>query len=601
MSLKRYLKKLSMKKIYAEPLLPPEAPVEEQPIIPPAPDVSQPEQIVQQPAVAPEGIGGQPEVPIIPTEFSEPWVSKRSKKTYHFLNVLSVPLGSELAKALEASGYKYNKRAKRFSKSADVSNVEEIENELQALSVQFGVQFGREGLDAMNQFFTPETPSSGQGDLDDLGNALKHVDKTSGDATDKVSKSKKAIDKWLDELANNVDEAYKGEVIQKFLDFTSKMYNYSFLNTILIWFQKRDATRCQSKTNWAKMGRQPKEATPEVDPETGQPVVDPETGQPAMKANNPLIITRPDFKRFIFKSNVNILLQALRNYPFQNGDLRNARARADFLDQNNINKFPYTDFVFALVYNKKYGGSTVASLIPIIEEMNNNAYNKKTGVQWKAVSYETVGRATKFVDANTWDVSQTEPIPGFPPDKVFDPDAIEWQSQHNTPDENLTMLVNAANSFASEKGIKIDFEADTGRAGGWSRGSEIAISKMSEGLRRFSTTVHEITHSLLHFDDNSNMVVGDRTLAETEAESTVFVVLKHFGADKYDPNAMQFAANYIALKTKGDKEAVFAGFDHVRVAAGKIIEGIEKHQMKTAKNWFKRVKFAKFINSIEEY
>jgi hypothetical protein len=73
---------------------------------------------------------------------------------------------------------------------------------------------------------------------------------------DKNKKILEDIDKKISQLALSTDEAAKQDFIQAFLKFSSKFYNYSFSNQLLIWVQtKGRATAVASQTNWTKMGR----------------------------------------------------------------------------------------------------------------------------------------------------------------------------------------------------------------------------------------------------------------------------------------------------------------------------------------------------------
>ena len=550
--------------------------IEEEPIEQPV------EQPVEQPEPVPQPVTPEMNIPIIPTKLT-PWTDKFNKEKIkgYYLNILKVPQQSELGKALVGLGYKF--RFGKFNKAISLGNAQTIEPELEELATRFNVMFDRTGLDDIRTTFDirdtgsetgPETERELEVVEEETAKKLKLIREKGGKEKEQLSKD--TIKQYIEELSDSVDEAYKQDFLQRFLEFSSNIYNYSFFNTMLIWFQNPQATRVQSKTNWKEMGRQPKETVEKIEAETGEVKQVP---------NTPLQVLRPDTTKKIYTQSVSILIRALQSYHFQNANMTKPNERSEFLKSSNLNKFPYTDFLFSLIVRYK------ATTIPAIIEEANKLLSKSLGKGWKSVYYQSAGRVTNFVDASTYDVSQTEPIPGVPPEKVFDPDAIQWQSEHNVEDEDITILSRAAIAFADSKGIKIDLEAQTGRAGGWSKGSQIAINGMSKGLRQFSTIVHEMAHSLLHFDEKDTMIQGDRTIAETEAESTVYVVLRHYGF-----NELQFAANYLALKTKGDTKRVFEGFENVSKAASQIIQGIEKFRtQKVAKNWFQRIKLSGVI------
>lgn len=65
------------------------------------------------------------------------------------------------------------------------------------------------------------------------------------------------IDDMIDDLAKSTDEAAQQKFIKNFLAFSSKFYNYSFHNQILIWIQtKGKASYVMAASKWPKLGRQ---------------------------------------------------------------------------------------------------------------------------------------------------------------------------------------------------------------------------------------------------------------------------------------------------------------------------------------------------------
>jgi|2_EtaG_2_1085320.scaffolds.fasta_scaffold02251_4 hypothetical protein len=577
MSFKTFFKLAQEDIVQNEPVVPTPVPTGDPQLDtpPPSPAV----QTVNQP-ITPEM-----NVPTIPTKLV-PWTDKRTKRIKgYYLNIMKIPAQSELGKALTNLGYKF--KFGKFNKAISLGNAQTIEPELDEIATRFNIIFDRSGLDDIRTVFDIRDTESDVGTgterelevvEEETSKKVKMIMEKGGREKEQLSKD--TIKKYMEELSSSVDEAFKQDFLQRFLDFSSNMYNYSFFNTILIWFQNPESSKVQSKTNWAEMGRQPKKTIEKIEDETGEIKQIP---------NEPLTILRPEQKK-IYHSSVAIFINALQAYPFQNANMAQQNERNDFLRYSKLNKFPYNDFLFALVVKYK------ATTIPKIIEAANTL--KQKAVKWKNVYYDSAGRVTNFVDAPTYDYSQTEPIPGVPVDKVYDPNTVQWQSEHNVEDESIGQLARAAIAFGNSKGVKIDIEADTGRAGGWSRGSKVAVSRMSKGLRQFSTIIHELTHSFLHFDEKDTMIVGDRTIAETEAESTVYVVLRHYGF-----NELQFASNYLALHTKGDTKRIFEGFENVSKTAKQIIQGIEKFKVeKAAKNWFQRLKLANAIPTIiDEY
>jgi hypothetical protein len=63
------------------------------------------------------------------------------------------------------------------------------------------------------------------------------------------------ITSYIEELANETDEAAASEEIRRYLEFFAKFHQYSFHNKILIYIQKPDATRVASFRQWKKAHR----------------------------------------------------------------------------------------------------------------------------------------------------------------------------------------------------------------------------------------------------------------------------------------------------------------------------------------------------------
>jgi len=89
----------------------------------------------------------------------------------------------------------------------------------------------------------------------------------------------------------------------------------------------------------------------------------------------------------------------------------------------------------------------------------------------------------------------------------------------------------------------------------------------------FSTYVHEVAHELLHWKDPEGKQSSRRD-KEIDAESTAYIVLKHFGFETKD------TSNYLALwQAKGDD--VRARRKNIHRAATEIINGIKSKTEQT--------------------
>jgi hypothetical protein len=74
----------------------------------------------------------------------------------------------------------------------------------------------------------------------------------------------KKIEGFINELADEVDSVALTGKIKEYFDWIAKFPGYSFNNQILIYLQKRDATRVNSKSGWSKLGYKPKEGAQQI-------------------------------------------------------------------------------------------------------------------------------------------------------------------------------------------------------------------------------------------------------------------------------------------------------------------------------------------------
>ena len=72
-------------------------------------------------------------------------------------------------------------------------------------------------------------------------------------------------------------------------------------------------------------------------------------------------------------------------------------------------------------------------------------------------------------------------------------------------------------------------EEFTGEARGWTDGSKLVVSSMSNATDKCKTVIHEAIHALLHIGKNSENL--SRDTKEVEAESTTYLVLAYLGMD----------------------------------------------------------------------
>jgi len=183
-------------------------------------------------------------------------------------------------------------------------------------------------------------------------------------------------------------------------------------------------------------------------------------------------------------------------------------------------------------------------------------------------------KRTFFSPVQIYDIADTEPIPGWKDRKGNDPfEPKEWRQDSNEAIGEMTFLINAAWDWAKEsQKIDIDVEEMSGSLGGFSAGGKVRINNTYDGINKFSTLVHEMAHELLHWDQitkkrPTDMQEGKKD-KEIDAETTAYIVLKHYGFDTED------SPNYLAL-WKADAESIKMRRDNIHKAVKEIINGID--------------------------
>jgi len=181
-----------------------------------------------------------------------------------------------------------------------------------------------------------------------------------------------------------------------------------------------------------------------------------------------------------------------------------------------------------------------------------------------------------FSGVSVYDVSDTQPIANWEKmkgKKPFEPPKLK--TEPNEAMEEITALVNSVTDWAKEKNIDVDFEKMNEDLGGYSAGGKIRVNDSFQGINLFSTMIHECAHEVLHWveakDGKKSRPAGQpesRQSKEIDAETTAYIVLKHYGFESKD------APNYLALwKAKG--EDIKARRENIRKSVQAIIEGID--------------------------
>jgi hypothetical protein len=191
---------------------------------------------------------------------------------------------------------------------------------------------------------------------------------------------------------------------------------------------------------------------------------------------------------------------------------------------------------------------------------------RKTEVENPSTGDKETKEFMYFRVVKVYDVSATTPIPGHP--KSFEPvSRKDWSKDSNEDLEDIKHLIKAIEEWAAEQGIKVSIEDMDAEKGGYSAGGRIAINSTFKGINMLSTYVHEVAHELLHWKDQEGKL-STRQQKEIDAETTAYIVLKHFGLETQD------TTNYLAL-WRATGEDVKARRRHIQRAAMEIINGIK--------------------------
>ena len=228
-------------------------------------------------------------------------------------------------------------------------------------------------------------------------------------------------------------------------------------------------------------------------------------------------------------------------------------------------------------------------------EMGREVSDWKNGITIIAPMYkkmpppenELVGKTKEEIDAlpqlkkvffsavTIFDISDTQPIPEWEKmtgKKSFQPPPLKTVADQDI--DELNILIEATNSWARKNNIDINTEKMAQDLGGYSAGGKIRINDLYKGINLFSTLIHECAHEVLHWEVKEGKKVRpagkpeSRQSKEIDAETTSYIVLKHYGFDSPD------APSYLALwKAKG--EDIKKRREQISKAVEAIVDGID--------------------------
>ncbi len=118
-------------------------------------------------------------------------------------------------------------------------------------------------------------------------------------------------------------------------------------------------------------------------------------------------------------------------------------------------------------------------------------------------------------------------------------------------------------SVIADHGIGFSYVESLGGANGASFEGRIEVVESLSPAQKFSTTVHELAHELLHRGDRREQTT--KTVRETEAEAVAYAVCRWAGTD-----CSTRAADYIQLYA-GDEKLLLQSLELIRDIAAKVI------------------------------
>jgi hypothetical protein len=121
------------------------------------------------------------------------------------------------------------------------------------------------------------------------------------------------------------------------------------------------------------------------------------------------------------------------------------------------------------------------------------------------------------------------------------------------------------------QGIELEFKESIAPAMGISYGGRIVILPGQDTAEEFSTLVHELAHELLHKAERRTATT--KTVKETEAEATAFVVCQTIGLD-----SGRASADYIQLY-HGNAALLTESLEVIQKASALILSAIETEQV----------------------
>jgi len=194
----------------------------------------------------------------------------------------------------------------------------------------------------------------------------------------------------------------------------------------------------------------------------------------------------------------------------------------------------------------KKGEKGIAILAPMISRRK-----KEEGASNSDSEQESTPMVYGFRTVFVFDVSQTDgaDLPAFA-GLAGDPGGLQAKLE----------------SFIRSLGIGFDYVEHLGGANGVSLDGRIEVVDSLLPAQKFSTSVHELAHELLHRGDRREKTT--KTVRETEAEAVAYAVCRWAGLD-----CSTRASDYIQLYA-GDEKLLAQSMDLIRDVAATVITAL---------------------------
>ena len=324
----------------------------------------------------------------------------------------------------------------------------------------------------------------------------------------------KKLEGFINELADEVDSVALTGKIKEYFDWISQFPGYSFNNQILIYIQKRDATRVASRSKWAELGYTPKD-----------------------DAQN-IIIWRPK----LTPPSPAVKKQRKEDFIKKYGKGGKLSPEMEKKMQKDINApIPSMPFILYPVFD----------ISDVVNDKGETATSmEKPKLDWFSTEENEV--ADKIFDAMV---------------KVYEDFGIDFAVEDAKGGEKGYSAGGKVRVSSDAAGIGKASTAVHEFAHELMHQTYLKTKAEAEKAGGNGSNMGEKTKHILDAYVGRNM----SEILELQAESVAYVVLKSF-----DVPGLKYAVNYIAL-WKGTKDSIMGNLDVITTTANIIIKNINKH------------------------